>query len=152
AGAGWGGWTKQFSLVEGLGCVCRRLEPGDAARVTGKLVQALQEAKNGDASRWYLAGGLSGPAGQMDPKGAVATLTQAMKDPRNTGVLQQLALVLSRVSARLEPGEAAATLTQALGDARQPLAVLELAQGLTAAAARLEPEAGARAAGQAAAA
>jgi hypothetical protein len=149
-------------LAKGLSAVAGRLEPREAAAVSGQAAAAITQAMtrtmdpNALAS---LAQALSEVAGRLEPKEAreaAATLGQAMTRTTKADALVQLAAGLSAVASRLEPTEAAAVCSRAAttpGQAmtknvRDTLGLRSLAKGLLVVAGRLEP----REAGEAAAA
>src|SRR5262249_56927289 len=89
-----------------------RLEPGEAYRVAGVLIQALEKETDAYA-RHALAAVLMPLAGRLEPKDAArvwgqvfVVLTQALEKTTDTSTKAILAEQLADVAGRLEPAEA----------------------------------------------
>jgi hypothetical protein len=122
-----------LALVQGLGALAPRLEPGEAKEAAA-LTRALAKATDPPLSLAVaMAVGLRAVAARMEPGEAATKLTQAIARARDPDVLQALAEGLGAVAARMERKEAAAAcamaaaaLTRAMAEA-SPSGLLALA-------------------------
>ncbi len=130
------------NLAEGLATLAGRMEPAEAARVTGEAARILTRlwGKETDAEDWHLlALGLAALAKRMQPRDAARALIDGMeKETSSFGRLRQ-AQELAVVAGRMEPeeaarecGKAARLLTLALKKETNATARAELIEGLAA--------------------
>jgi hypothetical protein len=134
------------SLVEGIAAGAARLEPKDAARAAALLKQAMKDVKT--VGHWWavkreFARALAAVAARMEPRQAVITLAQAVKDTWESEPHEELAKALLAVTARMDSRDktqVAVTLAQAIKDSKDSWPLDRLARAAAAVAGQLESE------------
>jgi hypothetical protein len=127
-------------LAWGLDSLAAHLESQEAARLCGQLTAPLTQAMiDAQANAFVFAQSLWEMSARLEPKEAMAALTQAMSKATLPAVLGILAQGVLAVSARLEPKEAAAALTEIMGKSTDPGTLQILAPGLSTVLARELP-------------